>query len=397
MERRLLRGPVVGWRGRLRPGGNGGPVTAMTFNLPPLPPVSPALAGAVAAAPTIPSTWEFEPEGATEPDFATMFTGPDHVGPVVGGECATGAEGGCLGCEYFFTPRMAWLVYAGAQMAVDLWREANDYQGDSRAEAPLEGLPPVAQRYGATTPGWFGQMAATIRDISLRVAAGQVPYPTSTAEEMALHIALEQGGTFIDLFDDEGANWTSFERLPVHAPDGVHEEDLCGALDDGLDALSDVLFEDHDVLLLFNPAMDGLESDPEMADRMGLVNLHPKDWFIPFRSERALDVTDGAAAGPVSRGRGGMAHDVVDAVERHGLVVATLDSPERAKKFCSVVKSVAGRRSVRFRSSTVCKDGAVQVSFRAPERTATVGSDEPAWGVQLGALSDEVLFGGWVF
>lgn len=143
--------------------------------------------------------------------------------------------------------------------------------------------------------------------------------------------------------------------------------------------------------------MDGLESDPEMADRMGLVNLHPKDWFTPFRSKTAPEVSASAATGPVSRGRGGMAHDVVDAIERHGLVVATLDSPKRAKKFCSVVKSVAGRRSVRFRSSTVCKDGAVQVRFRSPERSTTVGSDEPAWGVQLGTLSDETLFGGWVF
>lgn len=41
----------------------------------------------------------------------------------------------------------------------------------------------------------------------------------------------------------------------------------------------EVLFTDHDVLMLFNPALDGIE-DPDIS---GGAKLHPRDWFKPFR------------------------------------------------------------------------------------------------------------------
>ena len=47
--------------------------------------------------------------------------------------------------------------------------------------------------------------------------------------------------------------------------------------------LSEVLFRDDDVLLLFDPSNDGIE-DPssELHQRWRLANLHPQTWFLPF-------------------------------------------------------------------------------------------------------------------
>jgi hypothetical protein len=42
--------------------------------------------------------------------------------------------------------------------------------------------------------------------------------------------------------------------------------------------MRDVLFEDHDFLMLFNPALDGVE-----LDRDGDSPLRPSNWFEPFR------------------------------------------------------------------------------------------------------------------
>jgi hypothetical protein len=43
--------------------------------------------------------------------------------------------------------------------------------------------------------------------------------------------------------------------------------------------MREVLFEDHDVLMLFNPSLDGVDDSPVIA----AAYLHPRDWFRPFR------------------------------------------------------------------------------------------------------------------
>jgi hypothetical protein len=51
---------------------------------------------------------------------------------------------------------------------------------------------------------------------------------------------------------------------------------------------------DHDVLMLFDSALDGLEdSDSDINQAMGMVNLAPVDWFAPFDSDRARDPARG--------------------------------------------------------------------------------------------------------
>ncbi|MFE9647478.1 hypothetical protein ACFYO0_25845 [Streptomyces sp. NPDC006365] len=55
-------------------------------------------------------------------------------------------------------------------------------------------------------------------------------------------------------------------------------------------ACFDVLFEDHDVLMLFDNTLDGIEdADSDIHQSMGMVNLAPHAWFAPFDPEQGRD------------------------------------------------------------------------------------------------------------
>lgn len=70
---------------------------------------------------------------------------------------------------------------------------------------------------------------------------------------------------------DEFADPTWIEQIPSH-------ED-----DDQIEWLDDLLLQDTDVLMLYSPALDGIEdSDSPINQQLGIANLHPDDWFKPF-------------------------------------------------------------------------------------------------------------------
>jgi len=47
-----------------------------------------------------------------------------------------------------------------------------------------------------------------------------------------------------------------------------------------------MLFMDFDVLLLFDPSLDGVEDPASEAYRLGrFENLHPRDWFKMFEEK----------------------------------------------------------------------------------------------------------------
>lgn len=87
------------------------------------------------------------------------------------------------------------------------------------------------------------------------------------------------------------------EQLAAHAiltmAEDVNQSDLTPLLEENgitdlvrsqadIEWLKTSVFEDHDALLLFSPELDGIERT-EAAEELGLVNLHPDDWFTPFR------------------------------------------------------------------------------------------------------------------
>jgi hypothetical protein len=90
-----------------------------------------------------------------------------------------------------------------------------------------------------------------------------------TGDELALHIALDAV---------EGA------QLDGDADDPLADIEL-GLIDDpqrDADFFRDVLLQDDDVVCLFVPALDGLESEDSTLRAIGLANLHPSRWFLPF-------------------------------------------------------------------------------------------------------------------
>ncbi|MEV4192787.1 hypothetical protein [Streptomyces toxytricini] len=53
---------------------------------------------------------------------------------------------------------------------------------------------------------------------------------------------------------------------------------------------SNYLFEDHDVLMLFDAQLDGMEDQHGgIHQAMGLANLAANEWFEPFRKDHARD------------------------------------------------------------------------------------------------------------
>jgi hypothetical protein len=113
--------------------------------------------------------------------------------------------------------------------------------------------------------------------IALRLAEGLDELSgiaTCTDDELALHLVIEYAE---DLYGDGALDWEWIDALPVR----LRDEDF--------GRLKDLLFEDNDVLILYNPAMDGAEDpESEVAQLERFVNLHPNDWSTPPQRE-ALD------------------------------------------------------------------------------------------------------------
>ena len=64
--------------------------------------------------------------------------------------------------------------------------------------------------------------------------------------------------------------------------DGFHKMFPKTRYDDDVGLHRDALLDDHDVALLFDPALDGVENDKLIARQLNTVHLHPTEWFLPF-------------------------------------------------------------------------------------------------------------------
>jgi TPR repeat protein len=123
---------------------------------------------------------------------------------------------------------------------------------------------------------WRREMIRAFDDLADDIKRGRLPRPRCTGEEMALHLALEHAAA-----------------ITVDSPDLA--EDFAEGLPEQPDdydwfACKDLLFEDHDVLMLYEPWMEGIDHPHNHVNQQfGMVNLRPADWFKPFRQEDARD------------------------------------------------------------------------------------------------------------
>jgi hypothetical protein len=116
------------------------------------------------------------------------------------------------------------------------------------------------------TPELVEQLIEAVERVADKLVHYPDTYLASTAEELAAHALIDEARAALETT-------------------GQFSDDQATTADRGLDGLHEVAFEDHDVLLLFDPRFDGIESG-EIADQMGLANLHVRDWFNPFRPGR---------------------------------------------------------------------------------------------------------------
>ena len=158
------------------------------------------------------------------------------------------------------TPRMAYCLWQSAVILADTWRFLFD-------DDLVEGcLPPIARQYASGH--WLEQFIAGFDRLAERIAAGHGDtscLAVCTAEEMALHEIIQAAEDFVD---DEIIDGDALAALPDHGED-----------DEDFDLMRDVLFEDHDVLMLFNARFEPYVNDPAL----GTTHLHPQNWFKPFR------------------------------------------------------------------------------------------------------------------
>lgn len=153
-----------------------------------------------------------------------------------------------------------------------LWYAADALteRADLDPSTAVAGLPRSAKTW-ADDPTWVTQLIECYRMVTARLAAGAFPIARCTGEEFALHIV-------------------------VAAAAGLHEQGMGpDPTDHGMQLMPDPdvdelaeahhrLFEDQDILMLFEPLLDGIEDAESSDNQRRFIGpyLHPSRWFDTF-------------------------------------------------------------------------------------------------------------------
>ena len=182
------------------------------------------------------------PKDDAQPDFASVYRGDAQV-----------------------TPRMAAHLRSAALFLADTYRD-----GDQLDLLRLE-VPPVARRL--TDDAWMRHFVSCFDALARRLASGDFAseqLASCTAEEMALHLVIDLAEGFVS-----DGTFPIQDQLPAR-----------GEADTDFEWAREALFRDHDVLMLFNASLDGIEDDSnEIGAEFRFANLHPRDWFVTFSDQ----------------------------------------------------------------------------------------------------------------
>src|SRR4051794_2621802 len=166
------------------------------------------------------------------------------------------------------TRRMAYYLWSTASVLHDQWRMfAQDFE--EHRDLWSDELPPVAVRWA--TQEWMIRFSQCFEDLAERLKTGAFTdygIAQCTGDEVAVVLVLQLADCLVK--DGELALPDKFDEfLPG-----------CGERDEDFSGAHDVLTADADVELLWDMSMDGIENDT--STEMRFVNLHPRDWFLPF-------------------------------------------------------------------------------------------------------------------
>ena len=207
---------------------------------------------------------------ASEPEFASLFP----VRSCEDDHADWEEEMDCDVCgDWQLTPRTADMLHTALESLSDEAYADVEEHGDDAVTRKNENdwylfqrLPRLTWQLGAD---WRRHIARACEDLSQDLSAGRWPLPRNNAEEMALHLAIEDAPDYL-----EEAKDSEDERhaaLPEHPDDYTWQQ--CSSL----------LFQDHDILMLFDNSLDGFEdpsSDINKHFRAG--DLRPEAWFKYF-------------------------------------------------------------------------------------------------------------------
>ncbi|KAF6257477.1 hypothetical protein COO60DRAFT_1524008 [Scenedesmus sp. NREL 46B-D3] len=163
--------------------------------------------------------------------------------------------------DFWLSPRMAYRLHTAGCLYVDS-------RCRPHAELAIAEMPPVVQPCARRRPWMEAYTQAAMRLVA-RLERGLEPQPNCTAEECALHKIIEMAEAFFR--DGVDRQTGALDALPR------------STLDEDFELVSDAAFLDNDVLMLFD--MPQLADPSGLTEMMGTANLHPDDWFKPFKRE----------------------------------------------------------------------------------------------------------------
>jgi len=192
-------------------------------------------------------------------------------------ECGCEEED-CEDCAWQLTPRSADILLTALSVLADQAYDDAEELGDHPVTDHQPGNWEVFTRLPALTfkakRRWRRRMARAFDDLAQDLKQGQWPQPSCTAEEMALHLAIEDAPMHLEDLDDEHRH----NQLPGYADD--YDWGMC----------SELFFQDHDVLMLFDARLDGVEHpDGDVNQHLGIGDLRAPAWFEPFGYPPARD------------------------------------------------------------------------------------------------------------
>ncbi|HUK73286.1 MAG TPA: hypothetical protein VLW50_31810 [Streptosporangiaceae bacterium] len=175
------------------------------------------------------------------------------------------------------TPHTAAVLYLALSLLADdayedVERHGSDPVTDTGEWDLFDRLPRISWRQDEP---WRRQVARAFDDLAGDLAHGRWPAPRCNAEELALHLAIADAPEVLEMAEVAGPELTG---LPEH-PD-----------DYGWDMCSEVLFQDHDILMLADVAMDGFEDPSTAINReFGIGDLRPGNWLRTFNNMAQRD------------------------------------------------------------------------------------------------------------
>lgn len=108
----------------------------------------------------------------------------------------------------------------------------------------------------------YRDMVIAVMNVGGQLVETDSPTLRCVGEEFAMYVIIQHAGVWLETHGEVDEGWETYE---------------------------DCVFKDMDFELLYDPAFDGIEDpDSDIAQLQGMANLHPRDWFRPFRPDEPV-------------------------------------------------------------------------------------------------------------